>query len=81
MPRKSKKSFTLVEMVMVMVILSIIAGVGLHALSRFYELWMFSNYKMEILWSSHSLMHDLTKNIRMAEKNGIYNATSTRFSF
>jgi len=82
MRKKKKKGFTLVELVVVMVIISIIAGVGVHALTRFYELWLFSNYRMEILWSSRNLMQDLTKNIRMVrDKTSIYNATSARFRF
>jgi Tfp pilus assembly protein PilV len=82
MPKKSKRSFTLIETIIVIIVISIIGGMGVYAMARFYELWMFSNYKMEVLWSAHNLTQDLTKNIRMVrDKNSVYIATATRFQF
>lgn len=82
MRKKNKKAFTVVEMVMVMIILAIIAGIGLFSLVRFYELWLFSNYKMEVLWASRNLMRDLSMNVRMVrDKTSVYIANSSRFQF
>lgn len=82
MRRKTKSGFTLIETVMVMIILAIVAGMGVFALGRFYELWLFSNYKLEVLTPSGNLMRDLTFNIRMVrDKTSVYTATATRFRF
>ena len=82
MLKKNKKGFTLIEIIMVMIILSIIAGMGVYSLARFYELWLFSNYKMELLWGARNVTRDLSTNIRMVrDKNSIYTATATRFIF
>jgi len=77
-----KKSFTFIELVIAIIVLGILALVAIHPLVGFYNLWSFSNYKMEILWGATTVIQDMAKNMRMAkDKNSIYTASSTQFEF
>ena len=82
MVRKKNRGFTLIEAIIVVTILGIIAGVGVYSLVNFYNLWTFSTYGMDVLWSSRYLMRDLTTNLRQVrDGSSIGIATPTRFSF
>lgn len=82
MLKKKRIGFTLIELIMVMVIIGILAGVSVHPLSRFFELWLSNNSRMEILWGSRGLMRDLVFNVRMIkDKQSLSIATPTRLRF
>lgn len=67
---------------MVVIILAVIAGVGVFSLIRFYDLWYLSNFRMELVWSERTVMHDVTKNIRMIkDSESVYVAAPTQFVF
>ncbi|UCG35186.1 MAG: hypothetical protein JSW17_06820 [Candidatus Omnitrophota bacterium] len=77
-----KKSFTFIELAITIIVLGILALVAIHPLVGFYNLWSFSNYKMEILWGATTLIQDMAKNMRMTkDKTSIYTATATHFEF
>ncbi len=77
-----KKGFTLIELVIVIIVLGVLALVAMNPLIGFYNLWSFSNYKMEILWGATTLIQDAAKNVRMAkDRDSVYAASATQFEF
>jgi len=79
---RKKKGFTLIETVMAITILSIIAGMGLFSMVKFYELWNFSSSRLNVLWGSRYLMRDVAFNLRMVrDTQSVYSASATRFRF
>jgi hypothetical protein len=75
-----RKSRTLVETIAVVVILAIIAGVSVHPLMKFYDLWWYNTSHMQLLWGARGALYDMTKNIRMINTD-VYVATATELEF
>lgn len=79
---KKKIGFTLIELVVVMVLIGIIAGASLHPLSRFLELWLFNNNRVQVLWGSRSALRNVAYNVRMVRgRADVLATTATRFHF
>jgi type II secretory pathway pseudopilin PulG len=82
MHKYSKRSFTLIELIVATTILIIIAGVVVYPLIRFYELWMYSTYRMEILWGERQAAQEIAKNIRQVRSDtSVYTAAPAQFEF
>jgi hypothetical protein len=75
-----RKSRTLVETVAVIAVLGIIAGVSVHPLMKFYDLWWYNTNHMQLLWGARGALYDMEKNIRMINTD-VYVATPTEFEF
>ena len=75
-----RKSATIIEIMATVIILAIIAGISVHPLMKFYDLWWYNTSHMQLLWGARGAMYDMTKNIRMI--NGeVYTATASTFEF
>ena len=80
--RYNKKSFTFIELVIVLILVIILAGASVRPIMKFWQLWQFVNHRMAILWSSRAVLEDMATNIRMLTGvDDIYAATSTHFEF
>lgn len=79
---RRKKSFTFIELVAVVIILLIIGGIGVYSLIEFYDLWYLSNYRMELIWSERTTMHEMTRHIReVKDAESVYTANAAQFVF
>ena len=82
MSKTNKKSFTLIELVMIIILVLILAGISLRPLRKFYELWQFSTHRMQVLWGSRFAIEDMAINIRMIkDEDSIYVASPSNFEF
>ncbi len=75
-----RDAFTLIEFIMVIVLLSIIAGIGLPLLAEISQAWVLDKQKDEIAQSARLAVDRMIREIRRAEIITVADADSLEFT-
>lgn len=79
---KSSKSVTLIELVMLIVIVGILAGVSSMYIKETIDLWRFLSYRSEVVAQGRLAVMRMEREIRQVrDKDSILTANSSRFRF
>jgi Tfp pilus assembly protein PilE len=79
---RSKKSVTLIELVMVIIIVGVLAGASSMYIKETIDLWRFLSFRNEITAQGRMSLMRMEREIRQVkDKNSIATANASRFQF